>query len=63
MSGFSPGFSVQAGRGRDGPGHEIFLAEFYPDDYLDSSVKLRPGEKWRVEKTWGGTTLKLAHLG
>ena len=48
---------------KDAFGVLIQLAEFDPDDYLDSSVKLRPGEKWSVEKTQDGATLKLAHPG
>ncbi len=48
---------------KDAFGVLIQLAQFDPDDYLDSSVKLGPGEKWRVEKTQDGATLKLAHPG
>ena len=48
---------------KDAFGVLIQLAQFDPDDYLDSSVKLGPGEKWRVEKTRDGASLKLAHPG
>ena len=48
---------------KDAFGVLIQIAEFDPDDYLDSSVKLGPGTKWRVEKTEDGATLKVAHPG
>ncbi len=48
---------------RDAFGVLIQIAEFNPDDFLDSSVKLLDGKKWSVALTDGGCALTIAHPG
>ncbi len=48
---------------KDAFGVLIQIAQFDPDDYLDSSVKLRPGKKWEIEKSGEGANVRFAHPG
>ncbi len=48
---------------RDAFGVLIQLAEFHPDDWLSSEVKLPPHTKWDVVQTDQGASLTLAHPG
>ncbi len=48
---------------KDAFGVLIQIAQFNPDDYLDASVRLRPGKKWVIEKTGEGANIRFAHPG
>ena len=48
---------------KDAFGVLIQIAEFNPDDWLNTSVVFPKGQKWKVNKNRNGCTLSLAHPG
>jgi len=48
---------------KDAFGVLIQIAQFYPDQWLDESVKLSGSKKWQVDKTQSGCILNISHPG
>lgn len=48
---------------KDAFGVLIQIAEFNPDDWLDTSIVFPKTQKWALEKTDAGCTLSFAHPG